>query len=232
MSIWHIRESPTCAKKLWPKGDLSADDLVARSSNLKNRKSIFAVSLFWRHSPTPIPPAQLELLVEDFDEDYFESDGCYFVSEHLRQVMALGPSTVKYFDVDAGRSTPLVRSKKYKIMAPLVVDELSGRPSSAERPNKVTPIGDSASKEIHTQQGVVPSHELFSGKEFSNQILCTDFLAQKIIEAGCTGIRLYDLKHYNRGRKIFRTRHGFEESLGWDADNDVEITKPFEPSDE
>ena len=232
MSIWHIRESPTCAKKLWPKGDLSADELIAKSSNLKNRKSTFAVSLFWRHSPTPIPPAQLELRVEDFDEDYFESDGCYFVSERLRQVMALDPSTVKYLDVDAARSTPLVRSKKYMIMAPLVVDELSDRQRSDERPNNVAPVGDSAATDIHTRPGAIPGYELFSGKNFSNQLLCTDSLAQRIIESGCTGIRLYDLEYYNRGRKIFRTPHGLAETLGWDDVNDIEITKPFEPSDE
>src|ERR1700678_120825 len=111
MDVWVLTDSLACHRKLKPPGEVTLESIILRDQHLLNRDQTFALSLFWRHRQEPIPPAHLQLRVEDFDEDYFESDGCYFVSERLRQVMALGPSTVRYFDVDASWSAPLPRSK-------------------------------------------------------------------------------------------------------------------------
>jgi len=92
------------------------------------------------------------------------------------------------------------------------------------------PIIDSPARDLHMRQDPVPKHELFTDKNLHLPPLCTDDLARRILEAGCTGMRFYDLKSHFRSRRIFRTLQGFEESLGWDEVNDVEITKPFEPS--
>lgn len=144
--------------------------------------------------------------------------------------MALGPSTVRYFDVDASWSAPAARSKNYKIMAPLVEDDVLDWAPSVEF--FTPPVIDSPARDLHLRPDAVPKHELFFDKNLSNHPLCADALARRVLEAGCTGMRFYELKSHFRPRRIFRTLSGLEETLGWDKVNDVEITKPFEPSDE
>ena len=230
MELWILDHSLLCNRKLMPRGEFTIESVYLRNHHLLNRDQTFALSLFWRHRQEPISTAHLQLRVEDFDEDYFKSDGCYFVSERFRQAMALGPSTVRYFDVDASWSAPLPRSKNYQIMAPLAEDDvLDWRPSEEFFRS---PIIDSPARDLHMRPGAVPKHEMFTDKNLDQPVLCTDALAQRILEAGCTGMRFYQLKSHFRARRIFRTLHGLEETLGWDDVNDVEITKPFEPSDE
>jgi len=230
MVLWVLDQSPACHRKLRPRGKVTLESIILRDHHLLNRDQTFALSLFWQSRQEPIPAAHLQLRVEDFDEDYFKSDGCYFVSERFRQAMALGPSTVRYFDVDATWSAPLPRSKNYQIMAPLVEDDVLDWKPTVEF--FTPPIIDSPARDLHMRPGAVPKHELFTDKNLQQPVLCTDALAQRILEAGCTGMRFYELKSYFRPRQIFRMLHGLEETLGWDEVNDVEITKPFEPSAE
>jgi len=227
MNVWVLEQSLACHRKLRPPGEVTVESIILRDQHLLNRDQTFALSLFWRSRQGSIPPAHLQLRVEDFDEDYFESDGCYFVSEQFRDAMALGPSTVRYFDVDASWSAPLPRSKNYQIMASLVEDDVLDWEASAEF--FTPPIIDSPARDMHVRTDAVPKHELFVDNNLGKSLLCTDALALRILEAGCTGMRFYDLKYHFRPRRIFRTLHGLEESLGWDEVNDVEITKPFEP---
>jgi hypothetical protein len=73
----------------------------------------------------PFPVAQLILTLETYDADYFIWEGRLFASERLRRAMALDPSVVRFFEVDASRSAPLPRSKNYQIMEPTVVEDVS-----------------------------------------------------------------------------------------------------------
>ena len=230
MDIWVLTQSLACHRKPRTPGKVTLEGIILRDQHLLNRDEVFALSRFWRSRQEPIPPAHLQLRVEDFDEDYFESDGCYFVSERFRQVMALDASTARYFDVDASWSAPLPRSKNYQIMAPLVEDDVLNWKLSVEF--FTPPIIDSPARNLHLRSDAVPKDELFSDKNLDGALLCTDALAQRVLEAGCTGMRFYDLKYHFRLQQPFRTLLGVEESLGWDEVNDVEITKPFHPSDD
>jgi hypothetical protein len=65
---------------------------------------------------------ELDIPVEDFDADYFKWDGWIFVSERMRQAMALPPSAAHFVDVDSSRSAAMPRSKNYQIMEPTVFE--------------------------------------------------------------------------------------------------------------
>lgn len=73
----------------------------------------------------PFPVVQLKVTLEAFDADLFRWEGRLVVSERLRQAMAVDPSEVRFFEVDASQSAPLPRSKNYQIMEPAVVEEVS-----------------------------------------------------------------------------------------------------------
>jgi len=208
-------------------GKFTAEGVILRDQHLLNRGQTFALSLFWRSRQEPIPAAHLQLRVEDFDEDYFESDGCYFVSERFRQAMALDPSTVRYFDVDASWSAPLPRSKNYQIMAPLVEEDVLDWEPSVEF--FTSPIIDSPARDLHVRPDAILKHDLFTDKNPHLPPLCTYALARRVLEAGCTGMRFYDLTSHFRARRRFLTPRGIEEIVGWDELNKVEITKPFAP---
>ena len=69
--------------------------------------------------------AKLTVTFEGFDQDCFSWSGFSFVSERMRRVMALGPSDIQYFEVDASESAPLPRSKNYQVMHVPVTEDVS-----------------------------------------------------------------------------------------------------------
>src|SRR5262249_37628170 len=73
------------------------------------------------------PAATLMLSVEDFDLDYFKWGFGAFVSERMRQVMALDSSGVRFFEVDARDSASAPKSKGYQMMVVDALENVSDR---------------------------------------------------------------------------------------------------------
>ena len=72
-----------------------------------------------------LPTARLELTLESFDVDCFMESWFTLVSEKMRSALALGPTGVQYFEVDASRSARLPQSKHYQIMHIPVTEDVS-----------------------------------------------------------------------------------------------------------
>jgi hypothetical protein len=175
------------------------------------------------------PAATLVLTLEDFNVDFFEWCGSAFVSERMRRVMALDPAEARFLTVDDSKSAPLPRSKNYQIMEPeapeRVLDlgktEYQMRPFLPDQPFVPFLTGRTT-----LRQDAAPKHDLFYDSFLTKELFCTDALALRVLEAGCTGLKFMDPN--SRGdRNLFRTLRGIEESIGQDV-NGVELCQVVE----
>src|SRR5262249_25523179 len=133
--------------------------------------------------------------------------------------MRLDNSGVLYFDVDASRSCPLVRSKNFKLMEVTAVERISDpEKSNYEMVNFGAGIQPSPSLiySVAMREDADPAHALFRD-HFFRRLFCTDALAVRVLKAGCTGVRFADPAQLSVGAPMrFRTLRGVEELVGWD----------------
>ena len=178
------------------------------------------------------PAATLVVALEDFNVDFFEWCGSTFVSERMRDAMALDLSTVRFLTVDDSHSAPLPRSKNYQIMEPQAAEEVLDlkrtnyqmRPFLPDQPFLPFLTG-----RVALRPDAAPRHELFYDRFLTKELFCTDALAVRVLEAGCTGLKFMDPD--SRGDKnLFRTLRGIEEPIGQDS-NGTEITRIVEAID-
>jgi hypothetical protein len=139
--------------------------------------------------------AELVLLRDDFDADYFKWGGSIFVSQRMRQAMGLDPSEVRFFEVDDSKSAPLARSKIYQIMEPQVSEDVSDPEKSDYRMTRFLPdmpFSPSLYGRLVLRPDAAPKHDLFYDGFFREQLLCTQAFASRVLEAGCTGMQFED----------------------------------------
>jgi hypothetical protein len=196
----------------------------------KNTIKDFNLGIYGGHiGDRPSPAAELIMAREDFDDDYFTWGGCMFVSERMRQVMALDFSEVRFFEVDASQSAPLPRSKSYQIMEPLVTEDVSDPENSEYDKESITPdnqFGPSQVECVAIRPDAAPVHDLFYDGFFASILLCTDQFAMRILKAGCTGVAFVDPRGTGEGRGVlYRTLRGVERFVGWDKLNYVDETE-------
>jgi hypothetical protein len=161
--------------------------------------------------------AKLTVTLEDFDLDCFHWNEFSFVSEHMRRAMALGPSDIQYFDVDASESAPLPRSKNYQVMHVPVTEDVA----DLKKSDYLVRHCPDGSLKIESPLKVVfradaqPAHELFYDRSFKF-IYCTDAFAARVLKAGCTGAFFFDASRWsgNDNQRI-RTRRGVEAIVRW-----------------
>ena len=174
------------------------------------------------------PIAELELRLDTFDLDCFFYESCIFVSAHLREAMALPPSSIQFFDVDASRSAPVPRQKDYKIMNVPVTEEVSDLSTSEFMTRDLIP-GMSVPfniQKISIRPNATPSFDLFHDSNFRGYIFCTDALAIRALRAECTGIRFSDPTRMSVDRPMrFRTLRGLEESAPSNSTHSVLIER-------
>jgi hypothetical protein len=144
----------------------------------------------------------------------------------MRGAMALGPSDIQYFDVDAGQSAPLPRSKRYQIMHIPVVEDVTDPERSdykfRHRPEGVELWG--APDAVAFRADAEPTHELFYDRYF-RIALCTDEFALRVLRAGCTGMRFLDPARLNSTGSCCRTLRGVEKADEWDPVRKSSYTK-------
>jgi hypothetical protein len=189
-----------------------------------------AIGIFGGHMGEQVTEsATLVLRLEDFDVDYFTWGGPMFVSERMRDAMALDPSEVRYIDVDDSQSAPLPRAKKYKIMEPLIYKDLMDPQKSVYNKSSIPPPGEFGPHEVYklvARADVAPTRDLFYDKFFATFVFCSDRLAQRVLSAGCTGMDFTDPRGYGLvDVKRRRTLHGVE-VYGQKADPEDDRPRP------
>ena len=131
--------------------------------------------------------------------------------------MALRPSDIQFFNVDASESAPLPKSKHYQIMHVPVTEYMSDQKDLVYRPLKV-PSRSAESRlasAVASGAAAEPTHEIFYDR-FRDFIFCTDEFAVRILQSGCSGITFIDPFDYFADRGLhYRTLRGVEEDR-WD----------------
>ena len=157
-----------------------------------------------------------------FDSDHFTWNGIIFVSERMRQVMALDPAEVRYIDVDTSRSPPVLGVLNYQIMqcrqsldvtAPPTDEEIDrslAASAAAEAANLPLPSGG-----VTIREDITPPYDLFY-ESTVRCLMCSDAFALRVLRSTCTGMSFADPGHMYGSNIRFRTLRGIEEELGWD----------------
>jgi hypothetical protein len=174
-----------------------------------------------------LPTAKLELTLEDFDVDCVMVGWFTLVSEKMRRAMALGPTEVQYFDVDASGSARLPQSKHYQIIHVPVREDVSD-PKNSDYTYHHFPDGSvtgGSPRAVAFRPDAEPTHEIFYDK-FFKVIYCTDEFALRVLRAGCSGIRFFDpARHFVGNASAFRTVRGVEQEVKWDPFRKILRTK-------
>jgi hypothetical protein len=230
---WHgiIEERVEAIKRLWlfrPWFPYAVGlETFVKHCSILNFQELFNAGFQVGQFRSALPIAQLKLTLQTFDIDCFMFESRTFVSERMRDAMALEPSAVQFFDVDASRSAPVPRSMNYKIMVVPVAEDVSDLSKSSfmttELPGGVTlPMNV---QRIAVRPDFQPVHELFHDRFFA-EAFCTDQLAVRVLKAGCTGVRFFDPAQLSLAMPMrFRTLRGIEEEGEWDPVRKVELTK-------
>jgi hypothetical protein len=173
--------------------------------------------------------AKLALTLENFDLDCFYWGDFNFVSEKMRRAMALGPSDIQYFDVDASESAPLPRSKNYRTMHVPVTEDVAD-PINSDYICRHLPdgsvISDGTPLSVVFRRDAEPKHDIFYDKLFK-VIYCTDEFALRVLRAGCSGAFFFDPSRPFGDDRHLRTLRGVEKIVKWTKK--VFRTKLIEP---
>jgi hypothetical protein len=171
--------------------------------------------------------AKLTVTLEDFDRDCFRWGEFSFVSEKMRRAMALGPSDIQYFEVDASDCAPLPRSKNYQVMHVPVTEDVSDLKNS----EYLVRHRADGSLEIDSPHNVVfrpdaqPAHEFFYDRSFKF-IYCSDAFAMRVLQAGCSGAYFFDASRWSGdSNQRIRTVRGLEEIVKWNPPRNIMRTK-------
>ncbi|MBV9510767.1 MAG: hypothetical protein JO303_10845 [Caulobacteraceae bacterium] len=184
-----------------------------------------------RRRTEPFPVVQLKLTLETFDADFFQWCSCNFVSERLRDAMALDSSTARFFEVDASSSEPLPRSKNYQVMEVAAVEDVLDPDKSDYEMRRLMPdmpLSPGFVRHHAVLPGAAPEHGLFYDRFFKT-LLCTDAFAVRVLKSGCIGMRFGDPDNPRWGHPLYRTLRGIEEYIDWDPINRVEIMEIVQP---
>lgn len=161
--------------------------------------------------------AKLVLTLENFDLDCFYWNGFTFVSEKMRNAMALGPTDIQYFDVDTSESAPLPRSKNYRTMHVPVTEDVCDPKNSdyiCRHHSDGAVVTSGMPFTAVFRRDAEPTHEIFYDQLFE-VIYCTDEFAQRILRAGCSGAFFFDPSRPFGSDTRLRTQRGVEEIVKW-----------------
>jgi len=175
---------------------------------------------------TNFPPVQLRLSREDFDSDYFEWEPHIFVSERMRDAMALDSAGVRFFEVDASQSAPLPRSKNYQIMEVTATEDVSDPEASDYETDGSAlepPLRRSEIRHLVFRPDTQPEHELFYDRFCGYELFCTEALALRVLKAVCKGLLFCDPNDGGGTRRLCRTLRGVEEFIGWDPITGLDV---------
>ena len=218
--LWVVRES--IPDFVTVKRQFEEDETVAQSfCTVENAMDVMLAGfLVYRNPLLGMPTLKIQFESETFDWDFFTWHKLVFVSEQMREVMAIDPADVRFHDIDYLRSPQTPRSKKYQVME--LMTELSvvdGPLFEAEFEKEMQRLDAQPGKlagplSLILRQDVTPTHELFYDDHYG-RLLCTDAFAVRILNSGCKGIAFADPAHLYGPHCRFRTLQGVEEYVSW-----------------
>jgi hypothetical protein len=196
-----------------------SDKKLVKECSFINGEEVFQArsraGTFWPQFPT----ARLKLTWDEFDVDCFSWETYTLVSERMRDAMAMSPSEVQFFDVDASESAAGPRSKAYKLMNVAVAEDVADLERSKYTLSKLSPESEwlpLGPTHIAIRANASPTHDMFHESFFRGHVFCNDALAMRVLEAGCTGIRFLDFSEQITRPPRFRTLRGIEEEVKYD----------------
>jgi hypothetical protein len=208
------------------------DDMerLARSLRIPNSEQLFRAGFGPQLDPKSFPVVDLRIGLEDFDNDCFMWESRTFVSERLRAAMNLDPAKVQYFEVDATRSAAKPRAMGYQVMnVPVLEDAADLAKSKYSQSPPLSPDLPPMrhAHEIHIRDDFETEREIFVDSAFFHWF-CTDALALRVLQSGCTGVRFIDPGLPIGNRMRFRTLRGVEADE-WDQASDDFVRRVVEP---
>ena len=181
--------------------------------------------------PTPLPanfPRPVLRMPRDESPlsapDFLEIEGRYFVSGHMREVMALPDWAVSYVPAVIESGSRRAHARGYAMMYPLALaDAIDPEASvctvdtdkSAKTGNLVAFIAGFG--QVRFKPGLKAPCDLFRNAVSSLLIFATDDLAQRVLAEGCTGVQFeHPLWFRAHGNNVIRTVDGMRR-IQWDA---------------
>ena len=163
--------------------------------------------------PADFPNPRLALTNKNFAPDYFSYDSYDFCSQRLRDALAQAEDVVQFLPIDLVTGGEAVRAQKYKMMHILAQQPAMDIVRSDCRMSEVThQVTGKRFKKVGWIDKIVlldclkPRTEIFHPEEIGSQIMVTDALAARVLQAGCTGLEFRDPEVPQHGLRVERIR--------------------------
>ena len=130
--------------------------------------------------------------------DYFERGMFSFVSAKFRDAVGALPTVLQYLPLDLRTGRERARKQDYNLLRVLARQPAMDCERSVYELGSVTPPGrptTSFIRFIHSyvlRDDLVPASEIFGDDIVPTSLLAVDALADRVMQAGCTGIRFDD----------------------------------------
>lgn len=160
-----------------------------------------------------VPPMALRITAPEFLPDAFMTDGMtLYFSARMREVAALPPEAVQYFDVDTSGSLPAVEAKDYKLVHfPAVRDGVDSATAKRQTIDRFEPDANGFIQRIPDQAGpytrfdfradFAPDVAAFYLPDLSTgEPFVTDAFATRVLAAGITDLEFRHPAYVQTGR--------------------------------
>ncbi len=221
--LWHVAQSPAPDWRLreWLRREggiprmnyeLEISEIVPFRGEIRDR---------------PLPKPELAITRDDFDFDFFIANLWMFISEDLIQIMDLHAPDYGVFDIDDQRSEPLPRSKKYRMLEVYASEDATDPDQARFEPYQPYPDRDPMTmlRGVTIRPGFSPKRSLFYDSN-TRELFCTDELAVKVLESGCTGMNFIEPGEFQEEQPLIKTLRGVERLMDLNLDTDELITEP------
>ena len=186
--------------------------------------------------PADFPQPVLRMPDDGFAPDFFAWGSWQFVSRRLREVMALPEWAVSYLPARIEQGSDAARQQDYAVMyVRAFTDAIDIDASDCQWERAISAktglpyISVSPISVMRFKPWVKPPCDLFIDSTASIELLATDALAERVLQAGCTGIEfVHPLWMFAPdGNYVLRTADGCGRMLWDEAGDEYEIV-PFD----
>ncbi|HUZ65433.1 MAG TPA: DUF1629 domain-containing protein [Acetobacteraceae bacterium] len=164
--------------------------------------------------PAGFPMLRLALPDKKFAPDFFGYGGYHFCSARFRDALAQPDGVaVQYMPIQLVSGSEAARAQDYRLLRILASESPLDMERSICKVEEVVNVVTGRRRpwlrslnRIVVADGFVPKSEIFCIEEASSNVLVTDALAERLLRAGCTGMRFLDPAVNRSGMYILRIR--------------------------
>ena len=177
--------------------------------------------------PVGFPVLRLALPAKRFAPDFFDFGRYHFCSARFREALAQREGVaVQYAPVELVCGHKATRAQDYRLLRILVSESPLDMQQSICRVEEIVNVVTGRRRSylrslnrIVAAEGFVPKSEIFRIEEAPTNVLVTDALAERLLQAGCTGMDFQDPTVHRSGMFVERIRTAGggirEESVGF-----------------